>query len=328
MKIVAALLLCFGAMGAVAETGAPLIADINSVIVTPPQPVNIAYFDDGNERKSLNDLRRLRQSGELLSVRDKAVLEAGNRIGFIFWPNCRDPRTNKPLNGNAFLIQIDGIDAVMTSAHLIISDEGSVRHGCNLANITVARYMPNASYFEDSENPPEANSLIRFSAEVFIDERLGRIPHTGGLANEDDWIVYFPTSPDELSNQVAPDGNIRGFLKFAPSEINEDQNPIIIMGQDDRQGTTTITFQECDFVIEESTVYHLCDTNHGSSGSLLGIVVDEEVKFLGINNINSSKLSSTGDHAVPSDFRIWNRGLSAHFIFLQLSRLLIPQIEL
>lgn len=301
---------------------APQSLSRTTVVSYTLQVLNIAYFDDKNDRQSLNDLRRRRSNGENIIKDESAILQAGNRIGTVFWPECIGKVTNQPLNGNAFLIEVEGRDAIITSAHLIVERDGSLRENCLREELKRAQYWPNSSYFETAAELWSARAFASDQVSVFVDNRFGGSRLLGALEDSDDWIILFPERSDAISSQIAPDGALRGALSFLKEDALFDEQFGYIIGLDSRQTSGVTTYQRCLLRTFLEFSYNSCDTDRQSSGSILGVINVGKLEFHSINNLNSRALKREGTHLLPSDYFDWNKGLTSQHILNEINNTL------
>ncbi len=304
------------------------LAQIQSVQSGTERLFNAAYLNDDNDRQSLNALRRRKANGETLTAEENAILVAGNKTGLVVWPNCINPATNQPLSGNAFLVQIEGKDSIVTSAHEVTeASSGKLRNNCDLSDLTNAVYYPNASYMDPTRQIPSENSPIRQTVAAVPDPRFGGYSSRNRISIEDDWMILNLDPSNSTSQGLSIDGTPRGFFQFAPpsSQIRDGY----IIGFDSRytqqNGGKSSSYQKCETRTSSSIAYHTCDTDVGSSSSIFGIMQNNEIMFESINSENSSSLSSDGEHETPRNFKDWNRGLSSQYILNQINSLITHQ---
>lgn len=285
-----------------------------------------AYFNDNGERSRLTELRNRRAQGETLTTEEKAILQAADRVGRIVWPNCKNPETGGALQGNAFLIQIDGKDAIVTSAHLMKYDNGNLIGDCDLKDFSKAVYMPNLSYLGHTGPGNISDKELKLKIAASVDQRFGDFSNRP-IEFENDFSIFF--LDQQISSQPAPNSvESRGFIKFAESQVDKQITNGYILGVDRRQienKTVFTTFQKCDAVSEGFKAFNRCDTSQGSTGSFIGVFEGGELKFQGLNNRNTREdLSTDGEHTSPSDFRDWNQGISSDYIKNNIDKILNP----
>lgn len=276
-------------------------------------PVRAAYFDDGNDREDLNRLRTLRATGGELTLEERAILQAADRVGLILWPSCTHPETGQPVNGNAFLIQVNGRDAILTSAHQIKDYNGVFPEGCSLGDFEDAQYMPNSSYYGGVGESAITEDLLRLKIGATADSRFGDFG-AGRIDNEKDWIIFFLS--EQISSLPAPgQSRPRGFMSFSNALPEEIVLNGFIIGIDGGQQAGVTTWQSCDFVSESLFVYHSCDTKRGGSSSPLGALQEGEIRLVGLHNRTSAIYTNEGLlYPLTDDWRDWNRSLAASHI--------------
>jgi len=289
----------------------------------PTDMAQAAYFEDGNDRESLNRLRNIRAIGGALTDEERALLQAADRVGAVIWPQCIHPETNQPVNGNAFLVRIEGRDAIVTNAHLIRNEEGVLHGNCVLKDYSNAQYWPNSTYFEQTGAAAISMQLMRLPVGASVDARLGGFRASYVM---DDWIVLF--LDEQISEKPAPhQDKARGFVRFADggdfkTKGSRGSEPIwgFIIGKDRRQKPGVTTWQKCEFVVEASRTFHSCDTAPSSSGSLFGIYQDGEIRFQAINSRGQETLDN-GYIQLPKDYSKWNFAISASLILREIEQI-------
>lgn len=284
---------------------------------------NAAYFSDNGERSTLVELRNRRARGEALTVEERAILQASDRIGLVYWPNCVNAETGRPASGTAILTRINGKDAIISPAHIIKDSSGNLYGNCNLEDYSNAQFMPNYSYYGQTGAASIGENEVFKSVDARVDNRLGDFS-TNPTGQESDWIVMF--LDQQISNEHISNTNIpRGFISFASPQIQRQSVSGYIIGLDSRQSPGYTTYQACNVVQDDNASFNSCDTSNGSSGSLIGILENGEIKMQGINTRNSAVLSESGEHSTPSNYRHWNYGISADHISNEIQRILNPQ---
>lgn len=236
-----------------------------------------AYFEDNEPKQAVLDLRSRKTRGEALTEEEEAILVAAARTGkFAF---C-----GGQFFTNGFLIQVDGKDAVVTSAHSLI-DEMTLMPKCSLTE--GVSYVPNSSFrdtwaeeertaFQDKEVPTDGGMPL--NAESFMD--------TDRFDYDDDFLIFFLS--ERLSEDVLPDGRTRGFLSFA--EKPPRNGTAYIFGLDPKfRSSGTTGYQTCSFRYSPRpivrSVFHNCDTWAGVSSSLIAVLQGGEIKILGVHTI-------------------------------------------
>lgn len=263
---------------------------------------NAAYFDDGNDKQAVVDLRARKARGEKLTAKEEALLQAAARTGQITFCNG--------LASNAFLVKINDKDAIITTAHAVINPEtGKPR--CDLSK---TGYYPNLSFYDATDG--DSNPTDFEKRKVMTDGRdplnLENVLGTKGkIDSKKDFLIFF--LEEQVSNDRLPDSTSRGALSFSNSSSKTGSLNLIGTDPNFREGRAT-TYQECKYEISGNLPYHTCDTLEGVSSSLLSTYENGEFKFFGIH---TSGLDKTG--LDTSDNLSWNGGLKAKEIANYLS---------
>lgn len=275
----------------------------------------ISANSGSDDRLSVPALRhRYENAPASLSAEERAILQAANRTGVIQFPDCMRPANNLKLIGSAFLVRVNGQDAVMTSGHLILDPEtGAIRYGCTPDQFRRIIYFPNISYIDlkDAEEPdegsPEMHSFEFDETEQFNLEELTQ--NEPDLDDRNDWVVF--TLPRRVSEKRTLDGSVRGYVRMTskPPVEGEVYNGFLV-GLDpyfvSEKGGPATNYQRCKFEMANGRLRHACYTTPGSISALLGIMEDGEIRFVGMHNRklghreNSSDGSSTLNSAVSS----------------------------
>ncbi len=262
-------------------------------------PALAAYYDDGNDRQSLNELRQ--REVETLLDEERAILQAANRTGALRLEDC----AGKGLIANGLLVQVNGRDAVLTSAHHFNND----KLVCSLSEMKSLLYYPNISYWEAGREKADATVMV--SVGVALDAAFNLESLQGSIPGRKDFVI-FPLVR-QISGEIAPDGSVRGFLRYDTRIGHKDRSlrqayPGFILGMDGRysreNGGIAWSYQACSFHEDTISVAHSCDTSPGSSGSLLGVFEGSEIRLTGINNHDGV----TGDGPLPAS-SLLNNGL-------------------
>lgn len=314
----------FGTLSAItvlavaAVCGAPATAETALPKNIENHIYNVAYFDDGSDKQSIVSLREKDARGEPLSDEEEAILQAANRVGWIYWPECK-------LGGNAFLIQIGDKDAVITSAHQVLEPKtGETKKSCSDENIKRSEYYPDGSYIDTRGGKPSEDSFVwrkvasEYRYPYNFERRLGH-----GLFDNSDWLII-PLASNILE-EIAPDGRRRGFLRRAR---NPDGTPQVgyMIGFDPRfdkqNGGKILSYQKCDMVeVETGAIAQSCDSAFGSSSSLLGVLEKGEIRFIAVHRrTNYMRVDDDEDYPLPDDPDGWNMGVSVRAIAMELER--------
>jgi hypothetical protein len=254
-----------------------------------------AYFDDGNDKQLVVDLRKRHAAGEDLTIYETSVLQAASRTGSIYM--C------KGASSNATLIQIDGRDAVITTAHALIDPKTGLST-CN--SFKQVSYYPNISFHDPRLGNPtnfeKRGVLTDGKPPLNLDAVLGSKQR---VKTEKDFLIFFLSEVSEpLSLDQLPDGSIRGFTSF-DSEAAES-GKITMIGLDPKVlGGLATTYQLCDYHLtpSKSGIWHSCDTVKGTSSSALLLVSDEALLLAGLHQQGTEDIEP-----LTSDYMFWNKG--------------------
>ena len=241
---------------------------------------NATYFEDEDHKSAVVDLRARRESGERLTQEELAILQAANRTGFFRFPDCANSN-GRALNGNAFLVQINGRDAIITSAHMAADiNTGRIHNGCSPEQLARVEYYPNMSYMNTGSNLPYPGA-----GDPILEVVTGSLAtDIGGLNNSridvpDDFIVVY--LDQQISNQPSIDGQTRGAFQFA--ETNSAMHRTVMLGFDSvftqNTGRHTMTYQDCSLQNIADTTFNSCDSAPGTSGSVITVLQDGELRF-------------------------------------------------
>jgi hypothetical protein len=235
-----------------------------------------AYFDDGNDKQAVVDLRNKKANGETLTAEENAILVAAARTGKI---SCELPN-GKKLSSNAFLVKIDGRDAIITSAHAMIN-QLSGQPGCDFSKVG---YFPNFSFFDKNKGKPTDFDKTFITTDGTTPLNLENVIGKTKIGPKDDFLVFFLNPKKEISKDKLPDGSTRGFLSFASSIPNNDEVYLIGTDPEFRNNTAT-AFQSCSSRLGmiETVLLHKCDTKKGVSSSLIGHLDNNEIKVVGLH---------------------------------------------
>lgn len=273
-------------------------------LIVLPATAGAAYFTDDQSREPLPALReRAEAQPETLTELDRAILRAANRVGWLEWHGC------KRRGGNAFLVRVDGRDAVLTSAHQIIDGKRQKAWPtCRQNGEASARFYPNMSYLDLGETFRNRARDARYSVGAVLDRRLSGPNASYRFRVPNDYLLYFLES--DISDQTAPDGQTRGVIPVSSMPRGEEMAGFIL-GFDPRfnkgHGGRVMSYQPCRFlVLNPLLLDHTCDAGNGSSSSLLAVYEDGELRLRGLNTAVRLPLGSTAEPA--PDGTNWNVG--------------------
>jgi hypothetical protein len=263
----------------------------------PERLWSAATFDDGNDKEAVVDLRARKARGEALTAMEEAILVAAARTGQIaICPGWAS---------NAFLVRVNGRDAIITSLHAIFEPKsGQPTGGCDLAK---AGYYPNLSFYdaEDGEITPSVFETTKIPTDgtgpLFI---ANANPYREENYKADvDFAVFFLA--ENASQDQLPDRSTRGFLRLA-SEVPNAGTVLLIGTNPDFRQARASAFQKCPFERAGSIVlFHACDTLPGSSSSVMLSYVRGEFVVLGMHVKGRDEVGLDASDRVN-----WNAGVS------------------
>lgn len=265
---------------------------------------NAAYFDDGNDKQAVVDLRARKARGETLTSKEEALLQAAARTGRITMCDGKDTT-------NAFVVNINGKDAIITTAHAFINTETG-QPKCDLSRIG---YYPNFSFYDsqDGDSKPSDFEKLKINTDGKDPLNLQNVIGTKGqIEARKDFLIFF--LEEKVSDDRLPGGNQRGVLSFS-NTISRTGNLSLIGTDPNFRDAKATAYQECRFETIESLAFHSCDTLPGVSSSLLTTYENGEYKFYGMHAIG---LNETGLNA--NENLNWNTGLTAKIISDYLSK--------
>ncbi len=262
-----------------------------------------AYFTDGRDREAIPELRdRVARDPSGASDLDLAILRAANRVGWVQWNKCRH-------GGNGVLVRIDGRDAVLTSAHQVFNARGrGDLINCQGQGAAVARFYPNASYIDLGRTFRNRALEARFSVGLRAELDASGANKSGFFGVADDFLVMFLET--DISDDTAPDGQIRGAVPFADLVTGHGFDGLIL-GFDPRfdkaHGGQAMSYQSCLFsVLTPLRLDHSCDATKGSSSSLLAVFQKGELRLRALNTAVRLPVGTTArPDALPTN---WNIG--------------------
>lgn len=270
------------------------------------QPAFPATYDYGNDKASIMDLRV--KDPDSLTEEERAILQAANRTGFVHIPACR-------MGSNAFLVRIDGRDAILTSGHMVVDENTSqIKNGCGPRDLETAVYHPNLSYLDLRDGRPRPTPDDPIMRAVRVEPGVLNLDAlVGDFERRKDWVGFFLS--EQISQQPSLDGTLRGYLKFTADGRGEGEGYLIGFDPafDQANGGRSASWQKCETYVT-SFVLHTCDTGPGTSSSLLASLQFNEIRFVGMNV--SGEVGSGGH--VPESRLAWNIGVSGDTIADQL----------
>lgn len=246
------------------------------LLVLASSAARAAIFDDGNDRKPITELRN--RPAEQLADEEKAILIAANRIGT--FSLCKGE-----IGGNAFHVRYNGRSAIVTNAHLFMTDDGTLA-GCTGSMEDGASYMSNLAWIDSGQDEDFVLREVKLSFPPANWEDLrATFPVTAHKAASDHDVAVFYLNED-ISDDVMPDGDRRGFLKA--TDAKDVAGRLYMLGYAlDVGNRSTMVYQErCPGGQLEGplVIGHTCDVVDGSSGSLLAVMEEGELQFRGIQS--------------------------------------------
>lgn len=261
-----------------------------------------AYYTNNGDRTALSILREKQlKTPELLTEIEKAILQAADRSGFMFLPGCKS-------GNNAFLININGRDAIVTAGHTVTFDK-TYAEKCSASED--AFYYPNMGHYDETNGEPGEGSFalkkVKLEPNPINFDKV-----IGNKSDLKDFLVYF--LEEDVSKDIMPNGNVRGAIPFSTKYKHKGQAYILgFDGKYDESNPRQMTYQECNFrqtPTQLSYFRHTCDTSKGASGSLLGTIENGELTFQALNVSGES----TFDTEIPESDSKWNGGVSSEII--------------
>ena len=292
-----------------------------------PHAADATIFDDGNDRKLVNDLRARETRSEELTEIELAILEAANRVGAFSFCNSAPDKTDG-ISGTASLIRFHGRLAVITSAHYLVDLE-TRQMKCSEERAGNALFYPNMSWAGiDNEF-----AMMSYRLE-YPPENLGNYLNTDRVLQRRgtdplDYLVFY--LQEDITQSRMPDGRIRGAFKPSSRVLDLANGPgfmgdalpdIHMLGfaPDIQDGVPMIYQESCAgiFRLVRDLLLHTCDTVGGTSGSALLSFDGEELHLAAVNNFSGVGGDDIidGKYADPSyGDGIWNGGSPASVIF-------------
>jgi hypothetical protein len=284
------------------RTVSSLSPNRSSLSALSAQVHNIAYYTDNGDREALSALRA--RNPNTLSMEERAILEASNRIGFLHLPGCGGAN-------NAVLININGRDAIVANGHVLVDSQTGLLK-CSATE--EAYYYPNASYLNQREETPSPDSFIMRSIRLEPNP-INFENHASFKTNTtQDFIIYYLT--ENISQEALPSGTYnagqpRGFMPISTSR--QETGTTFNIGFDGRyeqEFGRQMSYHQCRY--QQSTrrlgvFLHNCDSSAGGSGSLLGTIENGQMTLQAIN----SSGFSTYDTPTPESTLTWNQGVSS-----------------
>jgi hypothetical protein len=281
----------------------------------PERLWSAATFDDGNDKEAVVDLRARKARGEALTAMEEAILVAAARTGQMTWCDGKQ-------SGNAFLVRIDGRDAIITSAHSVFEDIHFRKPRCDLSK---PGYYANISFWDPRDGIPDPTDFVRRKVPLNGAPILNNpYPAEGAVSLADnaagvmiqaslDFAVFFLA--EEISTDILPDGSIRGshsFLDVSAEDIRlmrwsltPPEDALVLMGHHKSDGRG-MWYQSCSAAISNELVYHACDTLDGASSSVLLTYQSNEFVVAGKHIRGTEDLDLSLDQISK-----WNFGIGA-----------------
>lgn len=262
-----------------------------------------AYFDDGNDKQAVVDLRIRRANGETLSIEENAILQGASRTGQISF--C------KGVSSNGILVRVDGRDAIVTTAHAVLNQETGQLLCEDLSKVG---FFPNVSFYDQRNGNPNDFEKRKIALDGKNPLNLENVVGKSGLIPYgSDFLVFFLDKKEKpISQDRLPDGSVRGYMKFS-SNRNKTGTNLIMIGLDPQfklgenlRGAMTTAYQTCKYQSNgELTLSHNCDSIKGTSSSLLANLENNELTFRAVHTDGSEK---TFDLNQSEDVGLWNTG--------------------
>ena len=274
-----------------------VIPQLGQVQTGAEQLFDAATFINNNPRSFVIDIRRRLANGEILTNTEMAVLRASAQTGEI---SCVGSAGK-----NGTLVQFQGRDAVITSAHGFI-DSTTGQPKCDLSTVG---FFPNLS-FHDSELGPLSDFEKRMVNTTSHPLNLASVLGRGKINMQNDYLIFFldeQISSDQLNINVNGQNQImqRGFMSFDISNLV--QGPIYFIGLNARvRRFTATTYQECNSEQNEEALFHTCDSEPSTSSSALVRIIGNEAFLTGINLGQIAGLADT--RQLPKDGNITSEG--------------------
>lgn len=266
------------------------------------QVQSIAYYTDNGDRQALAALRAKNPSS--LTMEEKAILEASNRIGYLHLPGCKGAN-------NAILININGRDAIVATAHTMLDTKTNTLK-CSADED--AFYYPNASYLNLREETPSEDSFIMRT--IKLEKNPVNFENVGNVGSDStkDFLIFYLT--ENISQETLPSGaynagQTRGAMPI--STVRERTGSTYNMGFDsrfDEEFGRQMGYQECDYSQNTRRLgyfKHTCDVSQGASGSLLGTIENGQMTLQAIHSSGAAEFNSP----IPEGPASWNNGVSS-----------------
>ncbi|MCU0829818.1 MAG: hypothetical protein MUE52_21190 [Tabrizicola sp.] len=274
-----------------------------------------ATFNDGNDKEAVVDLRARKARGEALTAMEEAILVAAARTGQMTWCDGKQ-------SGNAFLVRIDGRDAIITSAHSVFEDIHFRKPRCDLSD---PGYYANISFWDPKAGIPHPTDFVRRKVPLSGSPMLNNpYPADGAVSLMDssagvviqaslDFAVFFLA--EEISTDILPDGTIRGSHSFWDVSAEDvplmrwsltpPEKSLVLIGHHKSDGPG-MWYQSCMADISNELVYHACDTLVGASSSVLLTYHNNEFVVAGMHIRGTEDLNLSLDQVSK-----WNFGIGA-----------------
>lgn len=254
---------------------------------------NVAIFErDG--RQAIWDL--LVRDRSHLTEEERAILQAASRIGML---ECG--------NGwvNATLIQlIDGQDAILASAHTLV-DTGTGRPRCDF---TQMEYLPNVTFYTGEVTDFNIRGVQVDGSSPF---NLESVRRPGAIPTNGDFLIF--KLSENVSQDLLPNGEVRGFMKLAENVSNIGIRYLIGYNNDFRMAETP-SYEACYSGLDGPSFYHFCATEPTSSGSVIAELVNGEMVVSAINKGEWNEYKGQEISPLPKDLNGGNFGVNVESI--------------
>jgi len=280
-------------------------AQIQSIQTGTERIFNAAYFEDGNDKELIINLRIRLSNGEALSALENAYLNAAAQTGQI---SCAGGR----VASNATLIQIGGRDAILTTAHAFI-DESTGQPKCDLSTLG---YYPNLSFYNLANGIPTdfEKKLVPTNGEDPLN--LENTQMTGKIPVSKDFLIFYLN--ENISDDILPGNVTRGFMRMESPPSASGNVHLLGTDKDVNNGLGT-TYQECEYDLGNSNILHTCDTQPSVSSSALTYFNGQDLALIGMHS--SFLILLPKSRPLPVNEYDRNYGLSSEIILSYLNNL-------
>jgi hypothetical protein len=238
----------------------------------------------------------------------KAILRASDKSGSIVLCDRA--------GGNAFIILYQGRPAVITAAHLATRNHTNEMK-CSEQEMQNASYYPNLGYY-NSDSPDDNKDfyLQRVDLEyppINLEEAVASFVDPD---NFDDYMIFFLT--EDLTHDIMPGGHQRSYYKLPKNIPHRGDNLIAIgmMLDPNRNNHSLLYHAGCNFTRTDNgmRINHDCNSVSGVSGSVLGILENDEIVFAGLvhgSRLEEAVIGGPSRYLEPG----WNYGVSSSVVF-------------